>query len=519
MRVKIILVLSFMFSFAGAQLIVPGNTMDIPQAFSSKDKPHLEFTLLGSAELKEHGLSEIYSGLYPGFGAYLGAYYKAFKAGLAITQKRGVEISFIHTPLFTDKYNLAWGIDGLIIPDIESEGTENIVEDSASLFERIPLFAQVGVTPVKYLAFTGGIGLGKYATETSPVRMKLPGLYMSVEVQPLEKLKLFWEGFYPSQKRNLGISYSPLDGIEIAMGVKYADYTPEKFTADHAIFAIRVSRPLEALFGPKYIIVTGRVYNVETGEPITSGIVSSQEDAFKPIPVSMDGSFLLKLKPGYYTFIVNAGKKYEKLVKLIEIPEGKEKLALAIKIKYSREYKTYLNHIEKAKKLLEKEYFDLALREVGNAIKIFPDEVEAQDLKDRIVETKNRKIAELKAKATISERNKDYEEALKYYKAVLKIDPTDREAKEGVDRVNILILEAKKKAELEKEKRLRKKKPVRRAKPDISKLLSRGKRLFFEGKYKEAKSVFLQVLRVDPANREAKFYLDKINTYLRALEK
>jgi len=168
---------------------------------------------------------------------------------------------------------------------------------------------------------------------------------------------------------------------------------------------------------------------------------------------------------------------------------------------------------------LEKEYFDLALSEVENAIKIFPDEVEAQDLKSKIIETKKRKIAELKTKATMSERNKDYQEALKYYKAVLKIDPTDKEAKEGVDRVNILMLKARKKAELEKEKRLKKKRPAKRAKPDISKLIARGKRLFFEGKYKEAKSVFLQVLRVDPANREAKFYLDKINTYLRALEK
>jgi len=519
MRVKIILVLSFMFSFAGAQLIVPGNTIDIPQAFSAKDKPYLEFTLLGAVELKEHGFSEIYSGVYPGFGAYFGSYYKTFKAGLAITQKRGVEISFIHTPLYTEKYNLAWGIDGLMIPDMESEGTENIVEDSASLFERIPLFAQVGVTPVEYLAFTGGIGLGKYATETSPVRMKFPGLYLSVEVQPLKNLRLFWEGFYPSQKRNIGIAYSPTEGVEIAAGVKYADYNPEKITADHAVFAVRVSRPIHALFGPKYIIVTGRVYNVETGEPITFGTVSSQEDAFKPTPITMDGSFILKLKPGYYTFIVDAGKKYERLVKLVEIPEGNKKLTLAIKIKYSEEYKNYLNHLEKAKKFLEKEYFDLALKEAENATKIFPDEVEAQELKDRIIEAKSRKIAELKAKASVSERNKDYEEALKYYQAVLKIDPSDREAKEGIDRVNILILEAKKKAELEKEKRLRKKKPTRRAKPDISKLLSRGKRLFFEGKYKEAKSVFLEVLRTDPANREARFYLDKINTYLRALEK
>ncbi len=80
--------------------------------------------------------------------------------------------------------------------------------------------------------------------------------------------------------------------------------------------------------------------------------------------------------------------------------------------------------------------------------------MEAQELKDRIIEAKSNKIAELKAKARVSERNKYYEEALKYYQAVLKIDPSDREAKEGMDRVNILILEAKKKAELEKEKLL-----------------------------------------------------------------
>ncbi len=146
-----------------------------------------------------------------------------------------------------------WGINGLLIPRFESEGTEYVPADSSGALFRIPVFASINVKPIKYAEIGFGVGLGKYGLRNRFEQpLATPGFFANVTVKPTEFLRFAWEWHSASHRRNLEIFVGPFKGVEFFANVRYAHYSVhDPIGAYQAFVGVRAQLPIETGCGEK----------------------------------------------------------------------------------------------------------------------------------------------------------------------------------------------------------------------------------------------------------------------------
>ena len=134
---------------------------------------------------------------------------------------------------------------------------------------------------------------------------------------------------------------------------------------------------------------------------------------------------------------------------------------------------------------------DPELQELRLRMAELEKEVKAEEARGKLSLTTRKKLRALKDLANKKMDEKKFDDAVKDWVAVLAIVPLDVEAQEG-----------KRKCTLAIENRIRYEK--------IKRFLEQGRMLYAAKKYKPSKTEFTQVLTIDPENREAEDYLEKI---------
>ena len=208
---------------------------------------------------------------------------------------------------------------------------------------------------------------------------------------------------------------------------------------------------------------------------------------------------------------------------ILEIDPNNEEIQKKIESVYDEKHrKDTAVQVSKIQLRLAKRALDISLKETNNrydiawnnlvtAYRIDPKDPELQDLRDdmqafkKTLDIENRKTRlsdamrqqyySLLPVAREKMKLKEYEEALKIWKELLTIVPLDTIAGEG-----------KRQAELAIQNRLKYER--------LMVMLDSAITLFDNKKYQEAELGFKQVLNIDPENKDAKSYLDKLNEVL-----
>jgi tetratricopeptide (TPR) repeat protein len=208
---------------------------------------------------------------------------------------------------------------------------------------------------------------------------------------------------------------------------------------------------------------------------------------------------------------------------ILEIEPNNEEIQKKIESVYDEKHRKDLSvQVAKLQLKLAKKALDISLKETNSrydvawnnlvtAYRIDSNDQELQNLRDefqefkKILDVENRKTRlsdamrmqyySLLPQAREKMKLKEYEDALKIWNELLIIVPLDTVSKEG-----------KRQAELAIQNRLKYER--------ILALLDSGIVLFNGKKYQEAELGFKQVLTIDPENKDARSYLEKINEVL-----
>ncbi len=135
---------------------------------------------------------------------------------------------------------------------------------------------------------------------------------------------------------------------------------------------------------------------------------------------------------------------------------------------------------------------DTELQSLRDDVQEFKKVLDIENRKTRLSEAMQKQYYSLLPQAREKMKLKQYEDALKIWNELLTIVPLDIVSKEG-----------KRQAELAIQNRLKYER--------IIAILESGIALFNGKKYQESELQFKQVLTIDPENKEAKSYLEKIN--------
>jgi tetratricopeptide (TPR) repeat protein len=216
-------------------------------------------------------------------------------------------------------------------------------------------------------------------------------------------------------------------------------------------------------------------------------------------------------------------KAISEWLSILEIDPQNDEIQKKIESVYDEKHrKDMAVQVAKIQLRMAKNSLDISLKETNNryeqawnnlvtAYRIEPKDPELLGLRDdfqefkKILDVENRKTRlsdamraqyySLLPQAREKMRLKEYEDALKIWNELLIIVPLDTVSKEG-----------KRQAELAIQNRLKYER--------IMAMLESGIALFNGKKYQEAELGFKQILAIDPENRDAKSYLDKINEFL-----
>ncbi|GEM_PF-2759531 len=507
--------------------IMPGNMMDVPLGVSfSSDKPVIDFGLFTAGKIESNGISTRYKGVFPGsFGIVFGGGLGNFQGSLGYAADYGILLNLKYT-LLREQGNLpsiTFGIDNAFLKDskIQSEGTPS--DTVASAISRVPLYLGLTRHISDFLTITGGLGLGKFAWNYSEIATL--GGFWGVELRPFNALGIYWEGFMPSKKRNIGLGVRFMPGLEAVINFKYADYTFSYIKIDYFEAGLRYERFLAPRKRRKRkkaeIVVFGKIYDSETGLPISFGKAYIKETG-KEVKVRRDGSFVFNLEPGRYTIVVEAKPKYDPREKVIELAGDMPRINFGLRLKQSGAYKELLIHIKNAKEKLRRNLLKDAYNEIVLARAIDSTDRQVKMVYTQILARVDRVVRHYRIRARQAEKLGRYNSALKYWQAIKDLYPNDQEANVAIKRINerLKAIAAQRKArqtvERQRQRQITTKK-AQKPKVDIKALMARGKSLFYQGNYQEAKTIFERVLSLDPKNSEARYYLSKTNYYIKAL--
>ncbi len=172
--------------------------------------------------------------------------------------------------------------------------------------------------------------------------------------------------------------------------------------------------------------------------------------------------------------------------------------------------------------LISKKDYYQAIDRANEILMMSPGNTRAEEsiksLKQLIENSRIEKLKELHTYALKLYKEKKYKEALKYFLAILNINPDDTDAQKYINIIKSLL-------SLETQKQIKdrytslvyfteKNSPIIRRNKQIYTLAENGKKLFREKKYTEAQKYFKNILRIDLYNYDARVYLEKINTRL-----
>jgi serine/threonine-protein kinase len=126
-----------------------------------------------------------------------------------------------------------------------------------------------------------------------------------------------------------------------------------------------------------------------------------------------------------------------------------------------------------------------------------------QEVKDKIAQqqTANQKenISKLFRDADIEKKNKNYQKAIEHYENILKIDPLNERAQNGLTNARLELANTTSREKLQQE---------------IDQALNQARKDFAEGKYAKAKLELTQVLTLEPTNSRAKELLAEVQKKL-----
>lgn len=224
-----------------------GTYSDHPFSVDSKGSTLHVSTFGGFALVDDYFTDPAYPAVLPPFGIGIGFSTPRIFANLGYAKDRGFELTFHHTIIKSRYFNTVWGINGLIIPDIESEHTFYVPEDSTERIFRVPAFAALYVTPHRILSGGIGVGFGKYGIGRnfeSPLYK--PGVFLNAKISPVKQLSFFWEGYYRTYRRNIGVIISPWEFIELTAFFRYCQYPPYNELKLRQLFVgLRLNIPVE----------------------------------------------------------------------------------------------------------------------------------------------------------------------------------------------------------------------------------------------------------------------------------
>jgi len=503
-----------------------GNQGDIPTPILSKDLNFHISAFGGFRGQSNYYNEETYKAVLPKYGLAFGLSYKTIFFNIGYSKDKNAEVTLQHTAWNNGKVYLLFGINGLLIPSLESEGTQYTPSDSTAKFFRVPVFAEIYARPFKFLEGGLGVGLGKFAqNKYLEEPLKIPGVYLTIGLKPFNFLKIFWEGYSSTWKRNVGLVLGPFRGVEVFTVFRYCAYPPGDKVSFQQVFAgVRFEVPKEAVFKLNIVDVKIFVKEQATGRPVANIRVESSDGKFMPIMTDSMGVAHLPLKPGIYPVKVNGAPKYAPSSAVLEVTGKEKSLSFEVRLRYSKEYTDYVAILDRAREFLSKDDLKNAQIELGKALKIFPNEPEGLSLQDTLISKKKTAINSIMQRAQTYLANKRYQDAINELQRILVFDEGNQDIRKKIDSIRIVMLEERKRTVTEERPVVVSPPPQAKPKPtppeekiSAPELVDRGKKLFFEGKYREAKTYFERALKLDPANKEAKFYLDKCESYIKMM--
>ena len=223
---KRLLWLLLLVSISYAQFF-EGTNSDIPVPVESKNPAFHVSTFGGFKLVDSYYTRDQYDEILPPYGFALGFSTKRIFVNLGYAKNRDFEITFHHMFFKQGVLTALWGVNGLLVPDIESEATSYVPEDSTSKFFRIPLFAEVYLKPHKWFSGGIGFGFGKFGVRNRfEDPLQTPGIFATAAFTPIKQLKIFWEGYTQTYRRNWGVVISPNDYLEVFGILRYGQYPP-----------------------------------------------------------------------------------------------------------------------------------------------------------------------------------------------------------------------------------------------------------------------------------------------------
>lgn len=265
----------------------------------------------------------------------------------------------------------------------------------------------------------------------------------------------------------------------------------------------------------KGVLLTGYIFNVETGNPVKNTQVSLQ-GAKDTISInSPTGRYAFDVEPGLYTLVIEK-KGFEK---------GEQKLKFSTKREYNFDYilmkeipltpeqKEAQQRLQTAMAAFTEGDVLKAKAELNAATALDPNNKLVMEYTEK-VDTRIGEIADSLYKVGLSlEGEKKNNDALRAYESALSYVPDHADARARIDAINkLLAAKPKPKPKPDNGGDKPKPKPV-----NVDAIYQQGISLFSQGKYKSAIAKFNTVLKYEPGHSGAKTYRAKAQKRLKAL--
>lgn len=270
----------------------------------------------------------------------------------------------------------------------------------------------------------------------------------------------------------------------------------------------------EGIRSEKGVLLTGYVFNVETGNPVKNVFVSLQGTKDTVSITTPTGKYVFDVEPGLYKLVIEK-EGFEK---------GEQRLKFSTRRQYSFDYiLTKEIPLTPEQKEAQKRLQDaMAAFAEGDVLKAKGELAIAADLDPEnkrvteYIEKINTRIAEISdslfAEGRSLEEAKKNKDALEVYEEVLSYQPDHEAAQARIEEINKLLAAEPKPKPKPSDGGSTPKPTV-----NVDAVYQQGIALFSQGKYKSAIAKFNTVLSYEPGHSGAKTYRAKAQKRLKAL--
>ena len=275
------------------------------------------------------------------------------------------------------------------------------------------------------------------------------------------------------------------------------------------LFLFGCTKTTDVKKSEKGVLLTGYVFNVETGNPVKNAKISLIGVKDTLTIYSPKGKYIFDITPGSYTLRIEK-KGFE---------TGEQTFKFSQKKDYQYDYillkekeltpleKEAQVHLTNAVAAFNEGDLKKAKSELSIADSLTPNNVMVEEYQKKVNEKISLVVNSLYKEALGLEEKKKNKDALKIYEEILSYEPDNKKAKERLAAINELLT-AKPKP-----------KPEPKPKPavNVETIYKQGLSLFSQGKYKAAIAKFNTVLRYKSNHSGAKTYRKKAQSRLKAL--